>query len=156
MKYPENWSKISSFFKHQDKDACKKRYLYLQANKGGKWSSHETLLLLNLYQKYGPKWRIISSQIKGRNGDQCKDKMRTIKNKPTIQNSEDPNILRNDSIKDSDYGNIRNHEEEKTDYREDSYNGDHGNNDDEFNRMDSSEQYKKIIDDDDNKEPYFS
>lgn len=49
MKYPENWAKISTFFKHQDKDACKKRYLYLKANKGGKWSAEETRLLLNLY-----------------------------------------------------------------------------------------------------------
>lgn len=43
------------------------------------WTEEEDALLLELYEKHGPKWTLMSDFVEGRNGIACRNRFRRFK-----------------------------------------------------------------------------
>ncbi|KAK8891111.1 hypothetical protein M9Y10_028316 [Tritrichomonas musculus] len=63
-----NWNEIAIHMKHRTARQCRERYNnYLRPNLiNGPWTPEEDELLIDLYDKYGPKWALISQSFNSR------------------------------------------------------------------------------------------
>lgn len=63
-----NWNEVARHMKNRTARQCRERYNnYLRPNLvNGPWTREEDELLLELYEKYGPKWSLISQSFNSR------------------------------------------------------------------------------------------
>lgn len=63
-----NWNEIALKLKNRTARQCRERYNnYLRPNLiNGPWTKEEEELLIQLYEKYGPKWSLISQSFNSR------------------------------------------------------------------------------------------
>ena len=93
--YGNSWSKISKIIKTRNGKQIRDRYTNVLApniNKN-KFSPEEDILLLNLYQKFGPKWSKIHTYFKDRTTDMIKNRFHS-----TLKKKFDYNIINNNNI----------------------------------------------------------
>ena len=75
--FKNNWNKISSkFLPNRTSNQIRERYInILDPNlKKDKFTFEEDRLIVNLYNKYGSKWREIKKYLPGRSGDMIKNR----------------------------------------------------------------------------------
>ena len=96
--YGNSWSKISKIIKTRNGKQIRDRYTNVLApniNKN-KFSPEEDILLLNLYQKFGPKWSKIHTYFKDRTTDMIKNRFHsTLKKKFEYYHVNNNNIINN-------------------------------------------------------------
>lgn len=70
---PINWHKIAPCLPGRTNKNCRKRWHYKLAQdfRKGLWTAEEDERLRAAVQKHGVKWRMVSEDVKTRNGDQC-------------------------------------------------------------------------------------
>lgn len=83
-----NWNEISRYMKNRTARQCRERYNnYLRANLvNGPWTKEEDELLIELYEKYGPKWSFISQSFKARSPVNLKNHHSSLISKSAIKN----------------------------------------------------------------------
>ena len=71
-----DWKKISSLMPGRNPKQCRDRWSnYLSEDrKTEPWTQEEDQILLDLYQEIGPKWVQISKKLKGRSGNDAKNR----------------------------------------------------------------------------------
>ena len=101
-KYGTSWSKISKIVKTRNGKQIRDRYMNVLApniNKK-KFSPEEDFLLIQLYEKYGPKWATIRNFFKNRTTDMIKNRFHScLKKRYEDNNSHRINITFNKAIK---------------------------------------------------------
>lgn len=75
LQSPPNWNEISKKMTNRTPRQCRERYAnYLRPNLiNGPWTQEENDLLNDLYEKYGPKWSLISQSFKSRSSVNIKN-----------------------------------------------------------------------------------
>lgn len=75
LQSPPNWNDISKKMNNRTPRQCRERYAnYLRPNLiNGPWTQEENDLLKDLYDKYGPKWSLISQSFKSRSSVNIKN-----------------------------------------------------------------------------------
>ena len=73
---PRGWSTIASIIRTKNSNQCSQRWNKAldPSIKKGAWSPEEDNLLCTLVEKYRQKWKLISNEIEGRTGKQCRDR----------------------------------------------------------------------------------
>ena len=101
-KYGTSWSKISKIVKTRNGKQIRDRYMNVLApniNKK-KFSNEEDFLLIQLYEKYGPKWATIRNFFKNRTTDMIKNRFHScLKKRYEDNNNQRINIDFNKAIK---------------------------------------------------------
>lgn len=85
-----NWNEIAYNMENRSARQCRERYInYLRVDLTTKrWTKEEDLILLDMFEKYGPKWSIISQQFSNRSSVNIKNHYssllhhKTLKRKP--------------------------------------------------------------------------
>ena len=82
------WSEIARFFNNRTARQCRERYNnYLRPEiVNGPWSSEEDYLLVQLFEKYGPKWSLISQNFNARSAVNVKNHYATLSSQKNKQN----------------------------------------------------------------------
>ncbi|KAE9407336.1 hypothetical protein BT96DRAFT_874658 [Gymnopus androsaceus JB14] len=77
---PSKWSAISRHVPNRSNRDCRKRWAYHLAFSfvKGSWSTEEDALLTRGFERYGPKWSLVSTVVISRNNDQCAKRWREI------------------------------------------------------------------------------
>ena len=75
----KDWKRIAALMPYRSCRQCKERYeSYLSPSiKHEKFSNEEDLLLIEKYEEFGSKWKLISSFFEGRSGNQLKNRWNT-------------------------------------------------------------------------------
>lgn len=82
-----NWNSIACHMKNRTGRQCRERYNnYLRPNLvNGTWTHEEDELLLTLYEKYGPKWSLISQSFKSRSPVNIKNHHSSLVNQSVVK-----------------------------------------------------------------------
>ena len=106
------WAKIASLMPFRSTRQCKERYEgYLAPSVNHeKFSSEEDLLLLEKYDKFGSKWKTISSFFEGRSGNQLKNRWNTYLSKLT---KEQIDLIKQNMIYNQQKINLKTNEKEE-------------------------------------------
>ena len=82
-----NWNEISRYMKSRTARQCRERYNnYLRPNLvNGPWTQEEDELLIELYEKYGPKWSFISQSFNSRSPVNLKNHHSSLISKSAIR-----------------------------------------------------------------------
>lgn len=83
-----NWNDISRYMKNRTARQCRERYNnYLRPNLiNGPWTHEEDELLIELYEKHGPKWSFISQSFHARSPVNLKNHHSSLISKSAIKN----------------------------------------------------------------------
>ena len=130
--YGNSWSKISKIIKTRNGKQIRDRYTNVLApniNKN-KFSPEEDILLLNLYQKFGPKWSKIHTYFKDRTTDMIKNRFHSTLKKKFKYCINNNNIINN---------NNKNKNEDNLIINE---NNNNNNNNNDVNNLNTSELNK--------------
>lgn len=75
-----NWNEIAKQLKNRTARQCRERYNnYLRPNIiNGQWTKEEDALLIDLFNKFGPKWALISQSFKSRSPVNIKNRHSTL------------------------------------------------------------------------------
>lgn len=81
------WSEIARCFVNRTARQCRERYNnYLRPEiLNGPWSPEEDILLIELFEKYGPKWALISQSFDARSAVNVKNHYSTISSQKKIK-----------------------------------------------------------------------
>lgn len=85
----ENWDSIACFMEGRSSRACRERWRFFLSPglTNGPWSHEEDAQLIQLFNEYGPKWKLISKHFNGRS--ECNIKNRWTRHlKQMIQNDQ--------------------------------------------------------------------
>lgn len=88
LRNPPNWNEIAHYMNNRTSRQCRERYNnYLRPNIiNGQWTKEEDDLLKQLYDKYGPKWSLISQSFKSRSAVNIKNHHSTLVSQANIKN----------------------------------------------------------------------
>lgn len=78
-----NWSRVASNMPNRTPRQCRERYLnYLaEKTKKGNWSKEEDDMIMNLYDRFGPKWAKMQSYFDGRSNIDIKNRYSALMRK---------------------------------------------------------------------------
>ena len=83
-----NWNEISRYMTNRTARQCRERYNnYLRPTlTNGPWTKEENELLIALYEKYGPKWSLISQSFNGRSSVNVKNHHSSLSSQLILKN----------------------------------------------------------------------
>lgn len=83
-----NWNEVARYMKKRTARQCRERYNnYLRPNLvNGPWSKEEDELLIQLYEKYGPKWSLISQSFNSRSPVNVKNHHSSLVSQSIVKN----------------------------------------------------------------------
>lgn len=99
FKSPPNWNDIAKQMNNRTPRQCRERYAnYLRPNLiNGPWTKEEDNLLFDLYEKYGPRWSLISQSFKSRSSVNIKNHHSSLTSQKIVK--EKSNRNRNNNLK---------------------------------------------------------
>lgn len=97
LRNPPNWNEIAHFMSNRTSRQCRERYNnYLRPNIiNGQWTKEEDDLLNHLYEKFGPKWSLISQSFTSRSAVNIKNHHSTLVSQATIKTRQNFNAIEN-------------------------------------------------------------
>ena len=83
-----NWNEVARYMKKRTARQCRERYNnYLRPNLvNGPWTKEEDDLLIELYEKYGPKWSLISQSFNSRSPVNVKNHHSSLVSQSIVKN----------------------------------------------------------------------
>ena len=77
----DNWSGISHLMEGRSLRQCKERWMYhlSPSIRHDEWTMEEDILLLNKYNEFGPRWKLINAFFNGRTDAMIKNRFNKIK-----------------------------------------------------------------------------
>lgn len=108
----KDWKRIAALMPYRSCRQCKERYeSYLSPSiKHEKFSNEEDLLLIEKYEEFGSKWKLISSFFEGRSGNQLKNRWNTYLSKLT---KEQIDLIKQNMIYNQQKINLKTNEKEE-------------------------------------------
>lgn len=100
IRNPPNWNEIAHYMNNRTSRQCRERYNnYLRPNIiNGQWTKEEDDLLNQLYEKFGPKWSLISQSFTSRSAVNIKNHHSTLVSQANIKNRQNYNVINEKSV----------------------------------------------------------